>query len=184
MKNTPAFRERLEETADRVTVALDAFLPRADGPEGRLLSAMRYAVLGGGKRLRPFFVMECGALFDVEERSLLRAAAALECAHTYSLVHDDLPCMDDDDMRRGRPTLHKAYDEATAILAGDALLTLAFEILAHPDTHGAALVRTELIARLSQAAGAGGMVGGQIIDLALADDAEPNINRRAHRLRL
>jgi farnesyl diphosphate synthase len=159
------FLEKLEETADRITVALDTLLPRPDGPEARLISAMRYAALGGGKRMRPFFALECGALFALDERSLLRAAAALECVHTYSLVHDDLPCMDDDDLRRGRPTVHTAYDEATAVLAGDALLTLAFEIMAHPDTHGSGGVRTELITRLAQAAGARGMVGGQMIDL-------------------
>jgi len=176
MGRPDAFREQLEETADRVTVALDALIPRADGPEAQLISAMRYAALGGGKRLRPFFALECGRLFDVDERSLLRAAAALECVHTYSLIHDDLPCMDDDDLRRGRPTVHKAYDEATAVLAGDALLTLAFEILAHPDTHGAAQVRTELIARLAAAAGARGMVGGQMIDLAATDRLDPDIH--------
>ena len=169
---TLTFLEKLEETADRVTVALDTLLPRPDGPEARLISAMRYAALGGGKRIRPFFALECGALFAIDERSLLRAAAALECVHTYSLVHDDLPCMDDDDMRRGRPTVHVAYDEATAVLAGDALLTLAFEILAHPDTHGSAVVRTDLVTRLAQAAGARGMVGGQMIDMAGAAAGE------------
>jgi farnesyl diphosphate synthase len=167
MATTLTFLERLEETADRVTVALDTLLPRADGPEARLISAMRYAALGGGKRMRPFFALECGALFALDERSLLRAAAALECVHTYSLVHDDLPCMDDDDLRRGRPTVHAAYDEATAVLAGDGLLTLAFEIMAHPDTHGSAVVRTELVMRLAHAAGARGMVGGQMIDLSV-----------------
>ncbi len=166
------FLEKLEETADRVTVALDTLMPRADGPEARLISAMRYAALGGGKRMRPFFALECGALFALDERSLLRAAAALECVHTYSLVHDDLPCMDDDDLRRGRPTVHAAYDEATAVLAGDALLTLAFEILAHPDTHSSGAVRTELVTGLAQAAGARGMVGGQMIDLSAVCDQE------------
>ncbi len=172
MARPSAFRTKFEETADRVTVALDALIPRADGPEARLISAMRYAALGGGKRLRPFFALECGRLFEVDERSLLRAAAALECVHTYSLVHDDLPAMDDDDLRRGRPTVHKAYDEATAVLAGDALLTLAFEILAHPDTHGAAHVRSELISRLALAAGARGMAGGQMIDLTMGEEEE------------
>src|SRR5579862_424518 len=157
--------ERISETADLVTVALDELLPRAEGPEARLTEAMRYAALGPGKRLRPFFVMETGRLFDLPERSLLRAACALELIHTYSLVHDDLPCMDDDDLRRGRPTTHKAYDEATAVLVGDALQTIAFEIMADPDTYPDGTVRAELVRRLAVASGAKGMAGGQMIDL-------------------
>jgi farnesyl diphosphate synthase len=156
---------RVAQAADLVTVALDELLPRADGPESRLTEAMRYAALGPGKRLRPFFALETGRIFGLPERSVLRAACALECVHAYSLVHDDLPCMDDDDMRRGRPTVHKAYDEATAVLAGDALLTIAFEILAHPDTHEDGAVRAELVRRLALASGAQGMCGGQMIDL-------------------
>ena len=155
----------MAEVADLVTVALDELLPRADGPESRLTEAMRYAALGPGKRLRPFFALEAANLFDIEERSVLRAACALECVHAYSLVHDDLPCMDDDDVRRGRPTVHKAYDEATAVLAGDALQTAAFDILLHEDTHADPAVRCELAARLSLASGARGMAGGQMIDL-------------------
>ena len=157
--------QRVTEAADLVTVALDELLPRADGPESRLTEAMRYAALGPGKRLRPFFALETGKLFELEERPVLRAACALECVHAYSLVHDDLPCMDDDDMRRGRPTVHKAYDEATAVLAGDALQAAAFEILGHPDTHKDARVRAEMVLRLAQASGAKGMCGGQMIDL-------------------
>jgi farnesyl diphosphate synthase len=153
------------EIADLVTVALDELLPRADGPESRLTEAMRYAALGPGKRLRPFFALEAAGLFDIEERPVLRAACALECVHAYSLVHDDLPCMDDDDVRRGRPTVHKAYDEATAVLAGDALQTAAFDILLHEDTHDDPAIRCELAARLSMASGARGMAGGQMIDL-------------------
>jgi len=153
------------EIADLVTVALDELLPRADGPESRLTEAMRYAALGPGKRLRPFFALEAANLFNIEERPVLRAACALECVHAYSLVHDDLPCMDDDDVRRGRPTVHKAYDEATAVLAGDALQTAAFDILLHEDTHDDPAVRCELAARLSLASGARGMAGGQMIDL-------------------
>jgi len=156
---------RVAEAADLVTVALDELLPRADGPEARLTEAMRYAALGPGKRLRPFFALETGRMFGLAERPVLRAACALECVHAYSLVHDDLPCMDDDDMRRGRPTVHKAYDEATAVLAGDALLTVAFEIMAHPDTHDDGSVRAELVRLLAVASGARGMVGGQMIDL-------------------
>lgn len=157
--------DRVAEIADLVTVALDELLPRADGPESRLTEAMRYAALGPGKRLRPFFALEAARLFDIDERAVLRAACALECVHAYSLVHDDLPCMDDDDVRRGRPTLHRAYDEATAVLAGDALQTAAFDILLDEDTHEDPGVRCELARRLSYASGARGMAGGQMIDL-------------------
>ena len=157
--------EHVAEAADVVTVALDQLLPRADGPEQRLTEAMRYAALGPGKRLRPFFAIETARMFDAEERSVLRAACALECVHAYSLVHDDLPCMDDDDVRRGRPTVHKAYDEATAVLVGDALQSAAFEIMAHPDTCDDPKIRSELVRKLAVAAGARGMAGGQMIDL-------------------
>jgi len=156
---------RVAEIAEGVTAALDALLPRAEGPESRLTEAMRYAALAPGKRLRPYFVIETGRMFDLRERSLLRAACAVECIHAYSLVHDDLPCMDDDDLRRGRPTTHRAYDEATAVLAGDALQTTAFEILADPETHPDGTVRAELVRRLAIASGARGMAGGQMIDL-------------------
>ncbi len=157
--------QRVAEAADLVTVALDELLPRGEGPESRLTEAMRYAALGPGKRLRTFFALETGRMFDLDETSVLRAACALECIHAYSLVHDDLPCMDDDDMRRGQPTVHVAYDEMTAVLAGDALQTAAFEILAHPDTHPDGNVRAELVTRLALASGARGMVGGQMIDM-------------------
>jgi farnesyl diphosphate synthase len=156
---------RVAEAADLVTVALDELLPRAEGLESRLTEAMRYAALGPGKRLRTFFALETGRMFDLEERHVLRSACALECIHAYSLIHDDLPCMDDDDVRRGRPTVHVAYDEMTAVLAGDALQAAAFEILAHPDTHPDGGVRAELVTRLALAAGARGMVGGQMIDM-------------------
>jgi farnesyl diphosphate synthase len=157
--------QRVAEAADLVTVALDELLPRGEGPEGRLTEAMRYAALGPGKRLRTYFALETGRMFDLAERSVLRSACALECIQAYSLIHDDLPCMDDDDMRRGRPTVHKAYDEATAVLAGDALQASAFEILAHPDTHSDGSIRAELVMKLALAAGARGMVGGQMIDI-------------------
>lgn len=160
---------RLKETADRLNDALDGLLPRAQGPEARLLSAMRYSALDGGKRLRPFFTLEAGRMFDADEGWLLRAAVAIECVHTYSLIHDDLPCMDDDDLRRGRPTLHREYDEATALLAGDALLTFAFEILADPATHPDPQMRCLLITGLARAAGPLGMVAGQAADMAGAD---------------
>ena len=157
--------QRVAETADLVTVALDELLPRADGPESRLTEAMRYAVLGPGRRLRPFFTLETGRMFGVDERPLLRAACALECIHVYRLIHDDLPCLDDDDLRRGRPTVHKAYDEATAVLAGDALQSAAFEILSHPDTHKDGAIRAELVQKLAQASGARGTQMGQFAQL-------------------
>ncbi|MDE2355731.1 MAG: polyprenyl synthetase family protein [Alphaproteobacteria bacterium] len=144
---------------------MDALLPRPEGPESRLLEAMRYAALGPGKRLRPFFAIETGRLLDLPERGVLRAACALEFIHAYSLVHDDLPCMDDDDLRRGRPTAHRAYDEATAVLAGDSLQSLAFEILAEPQTHENGAIRAELVRCLAVASGGLGMCGGQMIDL-------------------
>lgn len=169
--DVPNLRDRIARAADLVTVALDQLLPRSDGPEQRLMEAMRYAALGPGKRLRPFFALEAAKMFDLEERPVLRAACALECIHAYSLVHDDLPCMDDDDLRRGRPTVHKAYDEATAVLVGDALQSVAFEIMAHPDTHEDGTIRAQLLYRLAVASGATGMAGGQMIDiLGIPDD--------------
>ncbi len=160
---------RLKEAAERVEVALNALLPRAQGPEARLLEAIRYAALGGGKRLRPFFTLEAGRIFDADEGALLRAAAAIECVHTYSLIHDDLPCMDDDDLRRGQPTVHRQYDEATAVLAGDALLTFAFEIMGEPATHADPQMRCKLVTGLARASGAQGMVAGQAADMAGGD---------------
>ena len=132
----------------------------------RLLEAMRHACLGGGKRFRPFLVIESAALFAVPRERALMAAAALECVHCYSLVHDDLPAMDNDDLRRGRPTVHKAFDEATAILVGDSLLTFAFDILSRAETHPDAAIRIALVKELARGAGLGGMAGGQMLDLA------------------
>ena len=161
------FTARLAEHATATEAMLDRLLP-PDGQEWpeRLTEAMRYAVLGGGKRLRPFVLIEAARLFGAAGEGVIRAAAALECVHCYSLVHDDLPAMDDDDLRRGRPTAHRAFDEATAILVGDAALTLAFEILADPATCSDAAIRTALASSLARAAGAGGMAGGQTLDLA------------------
>lgn len=139
----------------------------------RLLAAMRHGVLNGGKRLRPFLVMESAALFGVEGEAPLRVAAALEAIHCYSLVHDDLPAMDDDDMRRGQPTVHKAFDEAAAILAGDALLTYAFDIIASDETELTPSIRIKLVSALARAAGLGGMVGGQAFDL-MAEQVRPD----------
>ena len=164
---SPDLAGAVSAVAARIEATLDALLPLAEGPERRVSEAMRYATLAGGKRLRPFLVVEGARLFGVEPEGALRAAAAIEMVHCYSLVHDDLPAMDDDDMRRGRPTVHKAFDEATAILAGDGLLTRAFEVLADPATHPDGAVRCALVAALAKAAGAEGMVGGQMIDLAV-----------------
>ncbi|HZS83418.1 MAG TPA: farnesyl diphosphate synthase [Stellaceae bacterium] len=145
------------------------------GPEARVVAAMRYSALAPGKRLRPFLVLASAQLFAVAQRSALQVAAAIEMVHAYSLIHDDLPAMDDSDLRRGRPTCHKQFDEATAVLAGDGLLTYAFEVLAHPDTHGDPMVRCELVTALAQAAGTQGMVGGQMIDLLAESDRSLDI---------
>ena len=162
---SPSFAEALAGAARLTDAALDRLIPVPPGLEARVFEAMRYAALAPGKRLRPFLVLASARLFGVAERSALQVAAAIELVHSYSLVHDDLPAMDDSDLRRGRPTCHKAFDEGTAVLAGDGLLTLAFEVLAHPDTHGDTAVRCELVSALAQAAGSSGMVGGQMIDL-------------------
>jgi farnesyl diphosphate synthase len=169
-KNSP-FLARLDAVAADTEALLGRLLATtpADGElsrPARLIEAMRYSSLGGGKRFRPFLVVETASLFKVPRANALMAGAALECVHCYSLVHDDLPAMDNDALRRGQPTAHKKYDEATAILAGDGLLTFAFDILSRPETHGDAGVRIELVKALSRAAGVGGMAGGQMLDLA------------------
>jgi farnesyl diphosphate synthase len=173
LESTPhkAFERQLAAFAVRIEAYLDQLLPQQGAKAPRLVEAMRYALLAPGKRMRPFFVAESARLFGVEERRALQAGAALECVHCYSLVHDDLPAMDDDDLRRGRPTVHKAFDEATAILAGDALLTFAFEILSDAATHHEAAVRGELLAELARAAGKDGMAGGQMLDLAAESES-------------
>ena len=160
-----SFESALAEAAALTDSVLDRLIAVPEGLEARVFEAMRYAALAPGKRLRPFLVLASAQLFSVARRSALQVAAAIELVHAYSLVHDDLPAMDNSDLRRGRPTCHRAFDDATAILAGDGLLTLAFEVLAHPDTHGDAAVRAELVASLAAAAGSHGMVGGQMIDL-------------------
>lgn len=163
-------KQRLKECSQAVETALEAILPRPEGLNTRIFDAMRYATFAGGKRLRPFLVIQSAGLFGIAPEKAVRTAAAIEVLHTYSLVHDDLPAMDDDDLRRGRPTTHKAFDEATAILTGDALLTIAFEILSDPATHPSADVRIKLVARLAEAAGAAGMIGGQMIDMLAATE--------------
>jgi farnesyl diphosphate synthase len=169
--SSASFAARLDAIARDVESLLDRLL--ASGAEAveisrprRLLDAMRYGSLGGGKRLRPFLVVESASLFGVPLGNALMAGAALECIHCYSLIHDDLPAMDNDDLRRGRPTVHRAFDDATAILAGDGLLTFAFDILSRPETSADPAVRVRLVNMLSRAAGMGGMVGGQMLDLA------------------
>jgi len=169
------FANALGETAKLTDAALDRLIAVPTGYEARVFEAMRYAVLAPGKRLRPFLVLASAQLFAVSRRSALQAALAVELVHAYSLVHDDLPAMDDSDLRRGRPTVHKAFDEATAVLAGDGLLTLAFEVLAHPDTHGDPGVRCELVASLAHASGVNGMVGGQMFDLIAETHPELDI---------
>jgi farnesyl diphosphate synthase len=155
----------MSEAASAVVDALERLLPKSEYPENKLFEAMRYATLNGGKRLRPFLVMSSARIFGVSDECALRTAAAIECVHCYSLVHDDLPAMDNSDLRRGSPTVHKKFDEATAILAGDALLTIAFEILSDPRTHEDPQVRCRLVSALARAAGMQGMVGGQMLDL-------------------
>jgi farnesyl diphosphate synthase len=155
----------MSDTVAAVLDTLERILPKSDYAERKLFDAMRYGALNGGKRLRPFLVLSAARIFGVGEESALRTAAAIECIHCYSLVHDDLPAMDNSDLRRGNPTVHKKYDDATAILAGDALLTLAFEILADPRTHEDPQVRCRLVTAVAKASGANGMVGGQMLDL-------------------
>lgn len=169
------FSRRLAAHGDAVRLYLDSLLSPTGEPQrpARLTEAMRHGVLNGGKRLRPFLLMESAALFGVAREDALPVACALECVHCYSLIHDDLPAMDDDDLRRGQPTVHRAYDEATAILAGDALLTLAFELLADPASHSQAAVRIQLASMLAKASGGGGMIGGQMLDIA-AETAAPD----------
>jgi farnesyl diphosphate synthase len=157
--------KEMARAARSVEQALETLLPAVEGAEARLAEAMRYATLGGGKRLRAFLVMESAGLFGVNETCAARVAASVEMLHAYSLVHDDLPAMDNDDLRRGKPSTHKHFDEATAILAGDALQCRAFEILAEPDTHSDPQARCELVMALGAAAGARGMAGGQMIDM-------------------
>lgn len=166
-ESSEALSMSLKQRAAAVEAMLDRLIPRVDGPEARVIDAMRYATLGGGKRLRGYLVAEVASLFPDQngEDGAYRAAASVEMLHAYSLVHDDLPAMDDDDLRRGQPSTHRKFDEATAILAGDALQTRAFEVLAETETHPDAAVRIQLVLALAQASGAAGMVGGQMIDM-------------------
>ncbi|MPT47659.1 MAG: polyprenyl synthetase family protein [Sphingobium sp.] len=166
MSGQERLQQVMQQMARDMDAAFDVALPVPDDVRGPFAEAMRYAAIGGGKRMRPLLVRGAGELFGLDQAQLLRVGVAVEAVHIYSLVHDDLPAMDDDDLRRGKPTVHRAYDEATAILVGDALQSLAFEILADPRTHKDAAVRCELVRLLAHAAGANGMVGGQVIDMA------------------
>ena len=160
-----ALRHPLARIEAEIDALFDALLPVPDDARSQLFRAMRHAAIGGGKRLRPLLTSASAELFEVPRAQSLRAGLAVECIHVHSLIHDDLPCMDDDELRRGKPTVHVAFDEATAVLAGDSLLALAFEILSDPDTHPSAEVRCELTRELAHAAGAFGMAGGQMLDL-------------------
>ena len=162
---SPKLQQAMEDCREKINRTIASLLPESHLAETQLFDGMRYAVLNGGKRLRPFMVMEGARIFGVDAGRARRVAAAVEFIHTYSLIHDDLPAMDDSDTRRGKPSLHKAYDEATAILAGDALQTLAFEVLADPETHEDPRVRIELVSNLASAAGMNGMIGGQMLDM-------------------
>lgn len=162
-------KDALKRVQAEIDSVFDAFLPVPDDTSARLVEAMRYAAIGGGKRVRPLLVVSTAELFGVDRTAALRAGAAIEAIHCYSLIHDDLPCMDDDDLRHGKPTLHHEFDEATAVLAGDALHALAFEILADHGTSSDPFVRSELIATLGTASGMNGMAGGQMMDM-VADE--------------
>ncbi|MFA7275415.1 MAG: polyprenyl synthetase family protein [Pseudobdellovibrionaceae bacterium] len=164
-ETSPELKEALEDTVQMVDKAIGRLLPETDLAEAQLYDAMRYGSLSGGKRLRPFMVMQSAKLFNVDPARAKRVASAIELMHGYSLIHDDLPAMDNSDMRRGKLTVHRAYDEATAILAGDGLQSMAFSILAAPETHEDPYVRCALVAALADASGPHGMVGGQMLDL-------------------
>ncbi|EAQ30066.1 geranyltranstransferase [Erythrobacter sp. NAP1] len=161
--------DALKRVQGEIDSVFDAFLPVPHDTSARLVEAMRYAAMGGGKRVRPLLLVSTAELYGVDRTAALCAAAAVEAIHVYSLIHDDLPCMDDDDLRHGKPTVHKVYDDATAVLAGDALHALAFEILADSQTSADPFVRSELIATLGKASGMGGMAGGQMMDM-VADE--------------
>jgi len=163
------FKARLASVASEMEETLTSVLPSPEGHQSVIMEAMRYAALGGGKRLRPFLMIETARMLGHTDKGVHIAAAALECLHVYSLVHDDLPCMDDDDLRRGKPTVHKAYDEALAVLAGDGLLTHSFELLARDDVHSDSTVRLALISGLAKAGGTHGMIGGQVIDISVSE---------------
>lgn len=182
MQLNTSLMEAIKATSEAVERVLDPVLTPGKGMEAQLVEAMRYSMFSGGKRLRPILVLASAAVFDVPKAQAIRVGAAIECVHCMSLIHDDLPAMDDDDLRRGKPTCHKQYDEATAILAGDSLLLIATELLAHESTHSDSNVRIKLIASLMHAAGHAGMMGGQMIDILAEnrDLSEAEIHRLQH----
>lgn len=167
----PLLSEGLARIARDVDAGFDALLPVPGDTRQQLLEAMRYAVIGGGKRIRPLLVVAVAEMYGVDRDAALRAGLAVEAIHAYSLIHDDLPCMDDDDLRHGKPTVHRAFDEATAVLAGDALHAFAFELLSDPATSGDPFTRIELVSTLATASGAQGMAGGQMMDI-MAEGAD------------
>ncbi len=169
MQMSTSLKPALDAIGTAMDQRFDRLLPVPADGRGRLFAGMRHAVIGGGKRMRPLLVVAACDLFHVDRERALRVALAIECVHCYSLIHDDLPCMDDDDLRRGKPTVHKAFDEATAVLAGDSLHALAFEILADPATHGDPGARAELVLELARASGPSGMAGGQMMDIAATE---------------
>ncbi|QYE36937.1 MULTISPECIES: polyprenyl synthetase family protein [Sphingosinicellaceae] len=169
MRPSNSLKPALDAIGTAMDQRFDRLLPIPGDGRDRLYMGMRHAAIGGGKRMRPLLVVAACDLFNVDRERALRVALAIECVHCYSLIHDDLPCMDDDDLRRGKPTVHKAFDEATAVLAGDSLHALAFEILADPATHADPSARAELVLELARASGPSGMAGGQMMDLAAAE---------------
>ncbi len=170
MRPSNSLKPALDAIGTAMDQRFDRLLPVPTDGRARLFKGMRHAVIGGGKRMRPLLVVASCDLFHVDRERALRVAVAIECVHVYSLIHDDLPCMDDDDLRRGKPTVHKAFDEATAVLAGDSLHALAFEVLADPATHGDPAARAELVLELARASGPAGMAGGQMMDLAATEN--------------
>ncbi len=173
----------MRRAAADIDALFEAILPDPPDPRRRLYQAMRYAAVGGGKRLRPLLTVAASGLFGVARESAIRAGLAVECVHVHSLIHDDLPCMDDDELRRGKPTVHRAFDDATAVLAGDALLALAFEILGDPAMPVSGDIRAELVCELARAAGAGGMAGGQMLDLFPTEAPDLDSITRLQRLK-
>ena len=184
MRPSNSLKPALDAIGTAMDQRFDRLLPVPRDGRERLYEGMRHAVIGGGKRMRPLLVVASCDLFNVDRERALRVAVAIECVHCYSLIHDDLPCMDDDDLRRGKPTVHKAFDEATAVLAGDSLHALAFEILADPATHADPSARAELVLELARASGPCGMAGGQMMDIAAsASDFDLNATTRLQQLK-
>lgn len=183
VRSEVALGPSMRRAAADIDALFEAILPDPPDPRRRLYQAMRYAAVGGGKRLRPLLTIAASDLFGVPRESAIRAGLAVECVHVHSLIHDDLPCMDDDDLRRGKPTVHRAFDEATAVLAGDALLALAFEILGDPAMPVSGDIRAELVCELARAAGAAGMAGGQMLDLFPTESLDLDSITRLQRLK-